>query len=173
MRKGADQEMEALSGIIVQSEQEVCHSGLDAKLTDANGPSADSVNVANLLSGSQLEWRARFGGGAYSRGLWAIVVPETGLYFVYMKFVLKGPARDFRVTLQRRSKGYDRDMDLMGAQDGGPYPTGPPDGGGGHHRVRTVYVGQLFDLWRGDQLKVLISEGQELIDRASFGAFRT
>lgn len=152
----------------------MCHSGLDAKLTDANGPSAGSVNVEYLLSGSQLEWRARFGGAAYSQDLRAIVVPETGLYFVYMKFVLKGRARDFRVTLQRRSEGYDRDMDLMGAQDGGggPDPTGPPDGAA-QHRVRTVYVGQLLDLWRGDQLKVLISEGQELIDRASFGAFRT
>ncbi|XP_027880398.1 uncharacterized protein LOC114149703 [Xiphophorus couchianus] len=162
------------------AQRRICPADDPSTASTSSSPTAgplridlNSVNVANLLSGSQLEWRARFGGGAYSRGLWAIVVPETGLYFVYMKFVLKGPARDFRVTLQRRSKGYDRDMDLMGAQDGGPYPTGPPDGGGGHHRVRTVYVGQLFDLWRGDQLKVLISEGQELIDRASFGAFRT
>ncbi|KAM4532171.1 uncharacterized protein V3H82_026034 [Fundulus diaphanus] len=117
-----------------------------------------------------IQWDPVFGGegGAYDNVSRAIVIPATGQYFVYMRFMLcpcdpkpdKTPEA-FVVMLQSSMKGYDEVQNLTyiredhGCQD------------------KSVYMGQLFELQKGDQLRVFLEAGYELIRKSSFGAFLT
>lgn len=100
----------------------------------------------------------------------AIVIPETGYYYIYVRFLLQCQDGDnkeetfnrFFIELHKWNKGYNKDIKLTEAWDG---VMCPPYG------YRTVFVGQLFDLFEGDHVKVWVEDGYNLISRSSFGAF--
>ncbi|XP_012708984.2 uncharacterized protein LOC105918448 [Fundulus heteroclitus] len=107
-------------------------------------------------------------GGAYDNVSRSIVIPATGQYFVYMRFMLypcdmkpnKNPEA-FEVELKQSIRGYDKDQILIDIRESDDW------------HDKNVYVGQLFRLHEGDKLRVFLEAGYKLIRRSSFGAFLT
>lgn len=110
-------------------------------------------------------------GETYSQEKHAIVIPETGFYFVYVRIALNCHGEDgaenfkrFIVQLHNWNEGYNKTMKLTEARDG---IACTPQGS------RSLFVGQLFDLLEGDHVSVWIGEGYKLITKSSFGAYLT
>lgn len=92
------------------------------------------------------------------------MIPLTGVYFVYARFTLRcqDSSLDFSMTVERWSESYPDTTKLMTATSRLNCMTDD---------FQTVYVGELLDLGEGDQLKVNVSEGYDLINESNFGAF--
>nr|XP_046232013.1 uncharacterized protein LOC124052126 [Scatophagus argus] len=129
-----------------------------------------SLYTNETTDGLYIKWNAMFG-EKYDQERRAIVIPEGGFYFVYVRFALRCHEQDrtvntkrFIVELHKWNKGYQKTVILMDAWDGVSCTS---------EGSRTMFVGQLFDLLEGDHVSVWISEGYKLITRSSFGAYRT
>ncbi|XP_024119037.1 uncharacterized protein LOC112140344 isoform X3 [Oryzias melastigma] len=94
----------------------------------------------------------------------SVMIPLTGVYFVYARFTLQcqDSSLDFSMTVERWSESYQETTKLMTATSRLSCMTDD---------FQTVYVGELLDLGEGDQLKVNVSEGYDLINESNFGAF--
>ncbi|KAF6724431.1 Tumor necrosis factor ligand superfamily member 15 [Oryzias melastigma] len=94
----------------------------------------------------------------------SVMIPLTGVYFVYARFTLRcqDSSLDFSMTVERWSESYPDTTKLMTATSRLNCMTDD---------FQTVYVGELLDLGEGDQLKVNVSEGYDLINESNFGAF--
>ncbi|XP_047229215.1 uncharacterized protein LOC124872865 [Girardinichthys multiradiatus] len=174
--------MAPVSSSAYSAQQNLCPAGDQSTTsTPTTAPSTasplrialSSIVESNLIGRPYMNWTVEFGGddGTYNSDSRAIVIPVTGHYFVYMRFLLhlcetveNEDLKNFRVKLQKWNEGYQQIVDLTEARDSGKCS---------EERSRTVFMGQLFDLLKGDHLKVLIYEGYELIHKSSFGAFWT
>lgn len=96
----------------------------------------------------------------------AIGIPETGIYFVYIRLELEFSEKNQQllVKLQSWTQRYDENKDMIVVKEGRYHS---------QEKFKTVYVGQLFHLSEGDHLKVFVAKGPDLISKASFGAFQT
>ncbi len=124
----------------------------------------------NKSDGLYIKWDVRFG-EKYNKEKRAIVIPETGFYFVYVRISLSCQDEDgaanfkrFYVELHKWNEGYNKTVQLAEAWDGIVCTS---------ERFRNVFVGQLFDLLKGDHVRVWIGEGYGLIRKSSFGAYLT
>ncbi|KAF1377192.1 hypothetical protein PFLUV_G00198060 [Perca fluviatilis] len=123
-----------------------------------------SVPADNKTDGLYLKWRDNFG-GQHIKEETAIVIPEDGFYYVYVRIELscnKGDFNRFYAELRNWSESYPEARPTMKAWDG---CTSEGD--------KSVFMGQLFELSKGDNLRVWIELGYELISTSSFGAFLT
>lgn len=119
----------------------------------------------NITDEQYIKWQVLFGDG-YNKERRAIVIPQTGVYFVYVKTDIHchnvNGAANFYVELQSWNEGYPAVQTLSSALDGLVCPNGAP---------RTVVVGELLDLLEGDHVSVWVVEGFKLMSKSSFGAF--
>uniref|UniRef100_A0A7N6FAL1 THD domain-containing protein n=1 Tax=Anabas testudineus TaxID=64144 RepID=A0A7N6FAL1_ANATE len=126
---------------------------------------ADSMPGDNITDEQYIKWQVLFGDG-YNKERRAIVIPQTGVYFVYVKTDIHchnvNGAANFYVELQSWNEGYPAVQTLSSALDGLVCPNGAP---------RTVVVGELLDLLEGDHVSVWVVEGFKLMSKSSFGAF--
>ncbi|KAG8010974.1 Phosphatidylinositol 4-phosphate 5-kinase-like protein 1 [Nibea albiflora] len=127
-----------------------------------------SMPIVNASSKGYMKWDVEFG-EKYNKEKDAIMIPKTDYYFVYVKITLKchkleenDKFQKFGLSLLKWSEGYTQAVPLTHAWDGIFCTVGG---------FRSLFVGQLFDLWEGDQVSVWIEEGYELISRSSFGAY--
>lgn len=111
-------------------------------------------------------------GENYNEEEHAIVIPQTGFYFVYVRIALRCSSEDsdmnftsFFAELHTWNKNYNKTLHLMKTWDG---VLCTPEGSS-----RNVFVGQLFELLEGTHVSVWISEGYRLITKSSFGAYLT
>lgn len=110
-----------------------------------------------------MKWSKVFGDMEYDEEN-AFVIPETGIYFVYISITLDcqdNPNKKLYVQLQKRNDGYNEDIYLMDAWNAVVCTQQP----------RTLFIGELFDLSQGEHVKARIMHGSELIRKASFGAY--
>ncbi|XP_076614804.1 uncharacterized protein LOC143338350 [Chaetodon auriga] len=127
-----------------------------------------SVSTGNVGDGQYIKWDVMFG-EKYDHEKRAIVIPEKGFYFVYVRIALncqvEDGARNFKrffVRLDNWNEGYNKTVPLTEAGDG---IACTPEGS------KSLFVGQLFDLLEGDHVSVWIGEGYKLITKSSFGAY--
>lgn len=113
-----------------------------------------------------IRWEVLFG-EKYNAERRAIVIPETGVYFVYVKIDLRchyeNQTAEFYVVLQSWNEGYNKTLSRTHAWEGLECRFGAS---------RTVVVGELLDLLEGDHVSVWIEKGYKLMSKSSFGAFR-
>ncbi|XP_022075725.1 uncharacterized protein LOC110969854 [Acanthochromis polyacanthus] len=126
-----------------------------------------SVFENNVDNKTYMKWQPVIGEN-YSEKERAIVIPVTGFYFVYAHFALRCHDKDegfkrFSVQLHRRPFGYNDNVSLTDFRDAIKCSSEP---------YRNIFVGQLFELEREDQVKVWLREGYKLIASSSFGIFR-
>ncbi|CAK6976679.1 uncharacterized protein LOC111221201 [Scomber scombrus] len=119
----------------------------------------------SIPDGQYMIWTKTFGDMDYDEKN-AFVIPETGEYFVYISITL-GCQEDhtnekFNVQLRKFNSGYNEDQNMINAWNG--VVCSP-------HQTRTLFMGELFDLLKGDHVKVFITYGYNLITTASFGAY--
>lgn len=108
-----------------------------------------------------LEWYPHFNSSiTYENS--SIMVPETGVYFVYVRFILGcyESNTNFRIKLERWNEGYTEYPNLMTAKWSLTCSSS-----------HNVFIGELFELIKGDQLKVKVEEGCDVILESTFGAF--
>lgn len=122
-----------------------------------------------MRDGQYIKWDIVFGEKYIVPEKRAIVIPQTGFYFVYVRIALRCPAGDenfmrFYVELHSWNEGYNKSVSLMEAWDGVVCTPGSN---------RNVFLGQLFDLLQGDHVSVWIREGYKLIKKSFFGAYLT
>ncbi len=116
-----------------------------------------------------LKWNGRYNEN-YNNSSRSIKIPETGFYFIYVKIALKCQIvdgvgnRTFYVQLHRKPQGYDKILTILEAMDS--VVCSP-------HGYRSLFVGQLFSLTKGDQVNVWVEKGYSLIKKSSFGAYIT
>ncbi|XP_026153720.1 uncharacterized protein LOC113124814 [Mastacembelus armatus] len=129
-----------------------------------------SVPAENITDRLYMKWYKVFGDN-YNDKKRAIVIPETGYYFVYATFALScqdevedESFKKFYVTLHRWNEGYRQEKTIGSAMDGIECSS---------DRSRSVFMGQLFYLLNGDHVSVWIEEGYKLITKSSFGAYST
>uniref|UniRef100_A0A3Q3NCP8 THD domain-containing protein n=1 Tax=Mastacembelus armatus TaxID=205130 RepID=A0A3Q3NCP8_9TELE len=132
--------------------------------------STESVPAENITDRLYMKWYKVFGDN-YNDKKRAIVIPETGYYFVYATFALScqdevedESFKKFYVTLHRWNEGYRQEKTIGSAMDGIECSS---------DRSRSVFMGQLFYLLNGDHVSVWIEEGYKLITKSSFGAYST
>lgn len=119
-----------------------------------------------------IQWHVEFGEKNVVSAKNAIVIPQTGFYFVYLRIALICPSEHgaadflrFYVELHSWNKGYNKTVKLTEAWDGvSCSPRGV---------TRNVFLGQLFDLLEGDHVRVWIKEGYKLITKSTFGTYLT
>ncbi|XP_054468912.1 uncharacterized protein LOC129102690 [Anoplopoma fimbria] len=128
-----------------------------------------SVSEDNKTDPRLIRWDVDFGENNYDNKKRAIVIPEDGFYFVYVWVALgchqvdrASNFKEFKVALHKWTEGYNCNVTLIEAWDG---ITCTPDG------KRSVFVGQLFELWKGDHVSVWINRGYKLITKSTFGAY--
>ncbi|RVE65381.1 hypothetical protein OJAV_G00116060 [Oryzias javanicus] len=94
----------------------------------------------------------------------SIMIPQSGVYFVYVRFTLtcEHGSTLFSMKVTRWSESYPATTKLMHAQS---------DLNCTNNYFQTVYAGELLELSQGDQLKVNITQGYDLINESNFGAF--
>lgn len=118
-----------------------------------------------MSDGQYIKWELLFG-ERNSKHEDAIVIPQTGVYFVYVKTELSchnlEEAANFYVEVKSWNKGYDKTQRQASAFDGLVCPG---------ERFRTVVVGELLDLLEGDHVSVWVGQGYKLISKSLFGAF--
>ncbi|KAL7376991.1 hypothetical protein ABVT39_019453 [Epinephelus coioides] len=135
----------------------------------SSGPAYNNTRTGcNKIHG--IKWSASLG-EEYLRDNSAIVIPKEGYYFVYVRIALgchddDGPAnfRRFYAELYSWNIAYNQSLHLMDARDGIACTS---------QQFRSVFMGQLFHLLKGDHLRVCIEEGYKLITKSSFGAYLT
>ncbi|XP_040914620.1 tumor necrosis factor ligand superfamily member 15-like [Toxotes jaculatrix] len=122
----------------------------------------------NKTDGLYINWDVNFG-EKYNKEKRAIVIPETGIYFIYVRTTLRCQDKDdaakfkkFNMMLHKWNEGYNKTLHLADTWDGVACAS---------EGLRSVFVGQLFDLLEGDHVSVWIGEGYELILKSSFGAY--
>ncbi|XP_041816799.1 uncharacterized protein LOC121623551 [Chelmon rostratus] len=127
-----------------------------------------SVATDNKGDGVYIKWDVMLG-ERYDPEKRAIVILETGVYFVYLRIALNclGGDRDgnfkrFYVQLHTWNKGYNKTVTLTEAWDS---IACTPQGS------RSFFVGQLFELLKDDHVSVWIGVGYEHITKSSFGAY--
>ncbi|XP_023253576.1 uncharacterized protein LOC111648055 [Seriola lalandi dorsalis] len=129
-----------------------------------------SMTTDNRTDGQYIKWKSMFG-KEYNEEKQAIVIPQTGVYFIYVTITLlcdeetTTQAEDFNkllVQLRRWNEGYDKIVPIMDAWNGVTCTSKVP---------RSVFVGQLFDLLAGDHVSVWIEFGYKLVWKSSFGAY--
>uniref|UniRef100_A0A3Q1FC66 THD domain-containing protein n=1 Tax=Acanthochromis polyacanthus TaxID=80966 RepID=A0A3Q1FC66_9TELE len=112
-----------------------------------------SVFENNVDNKTYMKWQPVIGEN-YSEKERAIVIPVTGFYFVYAHFALRCHDKDegfkrFSVQLHRRPFGYNDNVSLTDFRDAIKCSSEP---------YRNIFVGQLFELEREDQVKVWLRE---------------
>lgn len=131
----------------------------------------ESVNTESDLNGQSLKWAKMTDGfdKNYNEERRAIVIPQAGFYFVYLRISLncngesdENPSRFF-MHLQKWNKGYSKTVNLTDALDVLDCNQWPMS--------KNLYVGQLFDLSEEDNLSVWVRDGYKMIKKAEFGAF--
>ena len=130
-------------------------------------PAASVVGETSPNTETCMTWSPRIG-HHYNDQNRSIVIPDMGVYFVYMKFDLFCPDRTtgssrFHVALKRWNKGYGLMMELTKEYSSLDCSK--------DMQQSVFFVGQLFDLFQGDHLSVWIQQGYELIFKSSFGVF--
>ncbi|XP_029300990.1 uncharacterized protein LOC115016975 [Cottoperca gobio] len=127
-----------------------------------------SQSEYNKPDGHYIKWDKVFG-ETYNEEKRAIMIPENGFYFIYLRFALGCHDEDkaanftrFYVELRNSNEGYNTTIRLLEASDGIACTS---------IGFRSVFLGQLFDLSKGDNVSVWIGKGYKLINKASFGAF--
>ncbi|XP_038590354.1 uncharacterized protein LOC119914897 [Micropterus salmoides] len=127
-----------------------------------------SVAANNSTDRVNIEWKVVFG-EKYIAEKRAIVIPETSIYFVYVRIALSCQEKDktasftgFHVVLNKWNEGYNKTVAMTQASDGIACTS---------QAFRNVFVGRLFELLEGDLVSVWIEEGYKLITKASFGAY--
>ncbi|XP_068561577.1 uncharacterized protein [Cebidichthys violaceus] len=127
-----------------------------------------SESANNKTDPQYLRWNVVFG-EKYNKERRAIVIPENGFYFVYVRTALNCHGADrasnfekFSFALHKWNEGYNMNVTLMDAWDG---ITCSPDGS------KSAFVGQLFELLKGDHVSVWIKQGYKLITNSAFGAY--
>lgn len=105
----------------------------------------------------------------YNKEKRSIVIPASGVYFIYLRFTLfcqdtVGEARtqNFGVKLHRWSESYPKLTTELESWEGVQCSSRPN---------RNLFVGQLFELETGDHVNVSVTNGYRLIKTAFFGAF--
>ncbi|KAM7393377.1 hypothetical protein PAMA_008165 [Pampus argenteus] len=129
------------------------------------------MHTGDLSDGRLIQWKVQFG-DSYNAEKCAIVIPDTGKYFVYIKIVLGCQNEDrsekhkktLFVKLQKWSRFYNKTRELTDALE---------DIVCNLVMFRTVFVGELFELTKGDHVSVFIAKGYNLITKSSFGAYLT
>lgn len=130
-----------------------------------------SAHTQSQEDGQYITWDAEFGGESYSKTKHAIVIPQNGFYFIYVRIALRCYSSDdareprlFSLELHNWNRGYNKTVCLTEAWD---------DVGCSPEGARNVFVGQLFDLLLGDHVSVQIKQGYPLITKSLFGAYVT
>ncbi|XP_078127416.1 uncharacterized protein LOC144531252 [Sander vitreus] len=121
-----------------------------------------SLGAANKTDGLYMKWHVNFG-DQDNKEKSAIVIPEDGFYFVYVSIALscnEGDFNRFYVELRNWNEAYPSTRPVMKTWDGCT-----------SEGAKSVFLGQLFELSKGDNLSVWIGEGYELISTSSFGAY--
>ncbi|XP_078143050.1 tumor necrosis factor ligand superfamily member 15 [Centroberyx gerrardi] len=149
----------------------------DCPQTNLTRPSIHLTSVESdddKSNGAHIKWNATLGEKYYNSTERAIVIPQPGIYYVYLRIALcwngdytENPeyTEDKRISIKLHiwKDSYQKDVPIMEALDG-IATTG--------YVNRNVYLGQVFELKTGDLLRVWIGDGYELIDirKTSFGA---
>lgn len=128
---------------------------------------AESTGKAN---GSYITWAPILGKMNYNKEKNAIVIPTTGIYFIYLRFTLscndddvKGSEfQKFHIQLHRWSEAYGKVTTELDAWESVKCQT---------KDYQTLFVGQLFDRLDGEFLSVKVIDGYNLIKTSFFGAF--
>lgn len=127
---------------------------------------AESTGKAN---GSYITWAPILGKMNYNKEKNAIVIPTTGIYFIYLRFTLscnddvKGfEFQKFHIQLHRWSEAYGKVTTELDAWESVKCQT---------KDYQTLFVGQLFDRLDGEFLSVKVIDGYNLIKTSFFGAF--
>uniref|UniRef100_A0A668UBS1 THD domain-containing protein n=1 Tax=Oreochromis aureus TaxID=47969 RepID=A0A668UBS1_OREAU len=129
---------------------------------------AESTGKTN---GSYITWTPMWGKMNYDKEKNAIVIPTTGIYFIYLRFTLscdddveKAEFRKLHIQLQRWSEAYGRVTTELDAWESVKCQKESKD-------YQTLFVGQLFDRLEGEFLSVKVIDGYNLIKTSFFGAF--
>lgn len=122
-----------------------------------------------MRGGQYIKWDIVFGEKYIVPEKGAIVIPQTGFYFVYVRIALQCSAGNgnfmrFYVELHSWNKGYNKSVPLMVASE---RVACTPESS------RNLFLGQLFDLLQGDHVSVWITQGYKLIQKSFFGAYLT
>ncbi|KAL4005140.1 hypothetical protein ACER0C_004853 [Sarotherodon galilaeus] len=122
-------------------------------------------------NGSYITWTPMLGKMNYDKEKNAIVIPTTGIYFIYLRFTLscdddveKAEFRKFHIQLQRWSEAYGKVTTELDAWESVKCQKESKD-------YQTLFVGQLFDRLEGEFLSVKVIDGYNLIKTSFFGAF--
>ncbi|XP_042365423.1 uncharacterized protein LOC121959935 [Plectropomus leopardus] len=133
-------------------------------------PCNKTWSACNITDGLYIRWDAEIG-KKHLKDERAIVIPKEGTYFVYVRIALGCHDNDgtanfkmFYAGLSRWNEAYNETISLMYARDGISCTS---------QKFRSVFMGQLFNLFKGDHLRVRIDEGYKLITTSSFGAYLT
>uniref|UniRef100_A0A3P9I9T3 THD domain-containing protein n=1 Tax=Oryzias latipes TaxID=8090 RepID=A0A3P9I9T3_ORYLA len=108
-----------------------------------------------------LRWNTHFNSSlTYENS--SIMVPKTGVYFVYVRFILgcEENNTDFQIKFERWNEAYPNLRYLTKAEWSLTCSSS-----------HTVFIGELFELHKGDQLKVKVEKGCDLIRDSTFGLF--
>lgn len=129
---------------------------------------AESVPTLDEGDRQCIKWNVNFG-GKYDKQKHAIVISETGFYFMYLSLHLRCHVKvgidvssNFVVELQKWNVGYNKTITLAGARES---VACTPE------FSRTLFVGELFELLEGDHVSVNVKEGYRMIMKSSFGAY--
>lgn len=129
----------------------------------------ESVGSDDESGGLYVKWKVIFG-EKYDEERRAIVIPEKGFYFVYLRFTLRCPDDDdddnykvFSVQLHTWNKDYPVDIPTDVSSSLACTSEG----------FTNYFVGELFEFLEGDHVSVWVSSGYKLITHSSFGAYVT
>uniref|UniRef100_A0A3Q0RSN7 THD domain-containing protein n=1 Tax=Amphilophus citrinellus TaxID=61819 RepID=A0A3Q0RSN7_AMPCI len=118
--------------------------------------------------GSYITWTRKFGNMNYNEEKRAIVIPTTGVYFIYLRFILfcqktvqDATFHNFSVKMHRWSESYTKITTQLDTWEGVRCSS---------EEYRTLFDGQLFELDEGDHLNVTVTNSYKLIKTSFFGA---
>uniref|UniRef100_A0A3Q4MAG0 THD domain-containing protein n=1 Tax=Neolamprologus brichardi TaxID=32507 RepID=A0A3Q4MAG0_NEOBR len=127
---------------------------------------AESTGKANE---SYITWAPMLGKMNYNEEKNAIVIPTTGIYFIYLRFTLScnddvkdSEFQKFHIQLHRWSEAYGKVTTELDAWESVKCQA---------KDYQTLFVGQLFDRLDGEFLSVKVIDGYNLIKKSFFGAF--
>lgn len=113
-----------------------------------------------------------FGGNHIDKEKHAIVIPQTGIYFIYVRIDLSYTCEhrdekliNFSAELHTWNENYNKTLKVMSMWHSVHCSS--------EELGRTVFDGQLFDLVEGTHISVWIHKGYRLIRKSSFGAYLT
>ncbi|XP_026032787.1 uncharacterized protein LOC113027389 [Astatotilapia calliptera] len=145
---------------------EVPHAETVQRQAETQKIHLQSTGKAN---GSYITWAPILGKMNYNKEKNAIVIPTTGIYFIYLRFTLscnddvKGSEfQKFHIQLHRWSEAYGKVTTELDAWESVKCQT---------KDYQTLFVGQLFDRLDGEFLSVKVIDGYNLIKTSFFGAF--